>query len=154
MLLLRLFLICCLLFTPMYCAEPLIKPENPAEAPMVNHLLNSDHPHRDSFFAEFLSMMIVLSMTLAGMVIIAWILKRFLNRRMQDANLTSTIKILEQRMLGHKSALYVIEIEGIKILIGETPGGLSRLGEIPSSERQPFSRFLDKSPNSESTGSK
>lgn len=154
MLLLRVLLLSSLLFVSAYGAEPPITPENPAEVPMVNHLLNTDHPQRDSFFAEFISMMIVLSMTLAGMVIIAWILKRFLYRRMQDTNLSSTIKILEQRMLGHKSALYVIEVEGFKILIGETPGGLTRLGEIPSSERQSFSRLLDKNPNSESSGSK
>lgn len=108
------------------------------ESPMVKHLLQSEHPNADSFMAEFLTMALLLGLTLAGMCILAWFLKKFLNSRMHYSNQTSAIRIVERRALGPRSMIYLIEIEKRQIVVGETPAGLTHLGEItPSPERRP-----------------
>lgn len=114
---------------------------------MVKHLLESENPSTDSFMAEFLTMLLMLAMTLIGMLIVAWLLKRFLYTRLAQANQTSGIRVEERRALGPRSLIYLVEIEGTRIIIGETPSGLSRLGELPPKNHvvtpPSFSKFMD-----------
>ena len=109
---------------------------------------------REHFFNEFLNMMVMLGFVLGGMVILAWIAKRFLNVRMQQVNAQSAIRIEERRSLGPKSMLYLVEIEGHRVLIGETPAGLVRLGQLHESSEQraraassKFTRMMEVPPN-------
>lgn len=97
------------------------------------------------FINEFLNMLFVLGGIIALMLVVAWILKRVLSTRELQMNETSVIKVLERRALNPKSALYLVEVHGKGLIIGETPNGLSSLGEI---EIKPvatsFDRILEK----------
>ena len=83
------------------------------------------------FFEEFLNMALTLGMIVGVMLIIAWVVKKFLNTQIDKMNETSQIKILERRSLAPKSTIYILEIEGKKVIVGETPAGLSHLGDLP-----------------------
>ena len=75
-------------------------------------------------------MLFTLGIMLAFLMLGAWLLKRVFNNRMMQVNKSSAIKVLERRNLAPKSAIYLVEICGQGLVIGETPAGLTRLGEI------------------------
>lgn len=119
--------------------------ELPNDSPMVKHLLDSNNPNADSFMAEFFTMILMLGLTLVAMLVVAWFLKRFLYTRIQQTNSTSGIRIEERRSLGPRSMIYLVEIEGARIIVGETPAGLVRLGDLPATPapRPSFSKMMD-----------
>lgn len=91
------------------------------------------------FFSEFVRMMLSLGFILALLLLGTWFFKRVLNQRLQQVNLTSTIKILEKRALNPKAAVYLLEVENRKVLIAEAPGGISSLAVFPPvQEKVPF----------------
>ncbi|MDP1836632.1 MAG: flagellar biosynthetic protein FliO [Chlamydiales bacterium] len=125
---------------------PMFLLELPKDSPMVQHLLDSNNPNADSFMAEFFTMIVMLGLTLIGMLIVAWFLKRFLYSRLQQTNSTSGIRISERRTLGPRSMIYLVEIEGSRFIVGETPSGLVRLGDLPTAPAQrptSFSKLMD-----------
>ena len=84
------------------------------------------------FFMEFVQMLITLGFILVLILLAGWFLRRLLNTRLQQANTTSAIKVLERRSLTPKSALYLIEVAGKKIVIAETHAGITRLTDFPT----------------------
>ena len=50
--------------------------------------------------------------------------------RLTQANLTKNIKILEKRAISPKSLLYIVEIDGKKILISESNLEVRKIKEI------------------------
>lgn len=86
----------------------------------------------DRFFQEFMNMLTTLGLIVATIFVISWFLKRMVNTRIQQANTSSVIKILERRALSPKSALYLIEINSKQLLVGETPTGVATLLELPA----------------------
>lgn len=97
--------------------------ENLPEPPKMNEY---------KFWDEFSQMLYYLGMICLGMLVVAWFLKKALHTRMQQMNLTSSIKILEKRSLSPKSSLYLIDVLGKGVLIGETPGGIHLITELPT----------------------
>ncbi len=112
-------------------------------------ILESKYPQQEHFVAEFFNVVAVMALVLIVMWAIAWVLKRFLNSRIEIGNTTSLIKIEDRRILGPKSQIYLIEVEGSRFIVGETPNGLTKLGDIPAGKGgtyQPpadFSKILD-----------
>lgn len=102
-----------------------------------------------SFFTEMLNMFFVLGFIVAAMFLVAWVLKKMLNTRLQQMNTTSTIKVLERRSLSPKSAIYLLDVHGKGIVIAETPNGITSLAEIPlppevkEEEAKSFGKILD-----------
>jgi len=85
----------------------------------------------NKFLSDFLNMLATLGLIIALIFIIAWFLKRFTNTRLEQANVTSNIKIIEKRVLSPKSVLYLLEVEGTGYLISESVNGVSHLSEFP-----------------------
>lgn len=84
----------------------------------------------------FLSLGGVLLLLLAG----AWILKQVLGKRMQQMNQYAKIKIVEQRTLSPKAAIYIIEVEKEQILIAETAAGVTKLSTLCKQDEQEEAR--------------
>lgn len=85
----------------------------------------------DNFQAKFLNMLFILGLLIAFMILASWALKRMMKARVTQINQASLIKVLETRTLSPKSLVYLIEIEGEKILIGESQNGLTYLASFP-----------------------
>jgi len=76
-------------------------------------------PNPDFKYA-FIKMVIILSLLLVLVFFTFWLFKRFMRIKIDQANLTKNIKIIERRALSHKSILYLIEVEGKRVLISES----------------------------------
>lgn len=92
--------------------------------------LKDDAYGPNTFMGEMVQMLIVLGGILGLMLAGSWFIKRTMNSRMQQMNTTSDIKILERRMLSGKTIIYLIDVRGKGVLLGESPTGLTHLGEI------------------------
>jgi flagellar biogenesis protein FliO len=68
----------------------------------------------------FVKMFLLLIALLFLIFLTFWMFKKFISARLHQANLTKSIKILEKRALSPKSILYLIEIEGKKVVISES----------------------------------
>lgn len=106
----------------------------------------------DNFMAQFLNMLATLALIIILILIVTWILKRFLNTRIQQINQASPIKILERRGLTPKTSIYLIEVRGKHIIIAESVNGVTALGTIhdlpepqpeEESPHKDFSKVLD-----------
>lgn len=81
------------------------------------------------FFFEFMKMLGVLGMMIVVLLGISWYVKRMANQKVSKVNEESIIKIIDSRSLSTRSIIYLIEIEGKSIVVGETPNGLVRLSD-------------------------
>lgn len=115
----------------MACA-PLMA-EEPKDLPPAVELPTAlqDESRGDHFFTELLDMASTLGLILVGLLIVTWLLKRTVTARADKLNDTSAIKILERRSLAPRVAVYILDIFGTRLIVGETPSGLTRLGELP-----------------------
>lgn len=77
-------------------------------------------PYQPEYKPAFLKMFLTLFALLVLVFITFWMFKRLMKVRLHQANLTKSIKILEKRALSPKSILYLIEIEGKKVVISES----------------------------------
>lgn len=82
---------------------------------------------RQDFQAKFFKMLTVLSGILLFMIIGAFSLKRLMHSRLTQTNRDSTIQILESRPLSNKTMLYLLEVEGERVVIAETSTSVSLL---------------------------
>ena len=85
----------------------------------ANENYTSAIPNPDFKYA-FIKMVIILSLLLVLVFFTFWLFKRFMRIKIDQANLTKNIKIIERRALSHKSILYLIEVEGKRVLISES----------------------------------
>lgn len=111
------------------CLSPLLGFSNeahPFEAPLTVDFGGEDH-----FFREFINMLATLGLIVATIFFISWFLKRMVNARIQQVNVSNAIKIIEQRPLSAKSTLYLVEVYDKQLILGETHTGVTVLGEFP-----------------------
>lgn len=80
---------------------------NPAEAPV-------------SYKGAFIKMILTLLGIIVLIVISVWMLRRISSGRMKQMNFGRSIKVLERRPISAKSVLYLVEIEGKKVVIAES----------------------------------
>jgi len=90
----------------------------------------------DHFYKEFINMLGTLGVLVALIFAASWALKRLLKTRTQQLNTTSNIKILDQRPLSTKTALYLVEIHGRTMAIAESHNALIKLAEFPGFNTQ------------------
>jgi len=78
----------------------------------------------------FFKMLLILIALIALIFLTFWIFRRLMRMRLTQSNLTKNIKILEKRAISPKSLLYIIEIEGKKILISESNLEVRKIKDI------------------------
>ena len=102
------------------------------------------------FASAFASMLLALFLIILLILIAGWVFKRFMNARVAHGNTSSAIKILEKRSLNPKASVYLLEIYGKGVIVGETPNGLHHLGDVPIEEKgKTFSETLKQKLNEE-----
>ena len=95
-----------------------------------------------NFASEFMRMLSILGMMILVLLIVSWVLKRMMSTRMERLNTDSTIQILERRPLGPKAALYLLEVEGKKMVIAESPSGIHHLADLEAEKEESSSHEL------------
>lgn len=81
------------------------------------------------FMTEFFKMLFVLGGMVIVLFAISWYVKRYTAQRIEKANDTNVIKVIEQRTLSARSVIYLLDVEGKSYLVGETPHGLVKLSD-------------------------
>ncbi len=95
----------------------------------------SVEPGEYNYWQQFFRMMLILGLILGGVLIIAWFLKGYLNRRVKQVNQQNRIKVLERRNLSQKSMLYLIEVGGKQLVISDSQsGGVQFLMQCPDED--------------------
>ena len=82
------------------------------------------------FMQQLMHMLLSLGFIVLLIVVVAWGLKRILSQRLTQANSSSAIQVLERRTLSAKAAVYLLEVKGHTIVVGESPAGLTGPGTI------------------------
>lgn len=131
-----------LLFGPLCCDETTLLKEKAKKA--VEKYQEGEGKTEGSNFEELWSIVFALVVIIVLMFVGSWFLRRFMQGRMQQANITSTIKILEQRNLSQKSVLYIVEVYDKHLLIAESAAGAFGIAEFPIEEEKSFSELIDK----------
>lgn len=103
-----------------------------------------DSPEEINYWQEFSKMMVMLGLILGAVLLIAWFLKAFLNKRIKQVNESNIIKVLERRNLSQKSMMYLIEVYDRQFLIGDSAAGgveflLECTGDAPNEAPAPTS---------------
>jgi len=77
---------------------------------------------------------------LAGLVLVVGLvlLTRFLLLRMGPGGSSSTVRLREVARLSPQHALYVVEVEGKRLLLGSQLAVLAELGPAPADEEETF----------------
>lgn len=86
------------------------------------------------FMGEFFKMLLVLGAMVAVLLFVSWYLKRLTGAKYERINDASLIKVVEKRALAPRTNVYILDVEGHTIVMGETPHGLVRLAEYSSKE--------------------
>lgn len=83
-----------------------------------------EEPIRElSYWKEFFRMMFILGIILGVVLVIAWTLRGYLNKRVKQVNQNNIIKVIERRNLSQKSMLYLVEVNKKQFLIGDSAAG-------------------------------
>lgn len=104
------------------------------QIPLPAELKEAENVPETRFMSEFFYMLFILGIIVVMLYIGAWMFRRMLAQRNQQMNITSNIKIVEQRTLSPKSALYIIEVFGKSMLISESMNGVKFLSEVPENQ--------------------
>lgn len=80
--------------------------------------------------ASFVKMFLSLIVLILLMFTTYWFLRRIIQARLQKNQADASIHILEKRPLSPKTMLYLLEVEGKKVLIAESQLEVRRLEEI------------------------
>jgi len=78
----------------------------------------------------FLKMIFILIALLAMIFLVFWLFRKLSSLRTNQANLTKNIKIIETRVISPKSMLYLIEVNGKKVLISESNLEVRKITDI------------------------
>lgn len=97
--------------------------------PIEEELKRSEREGGSRFFEEFMQMLYTLGMLVAVLMVGMWILKRLMAVRIEQANISSAIKIQERRNLTPKTTIYILGIFGKSFAIAESSNGITLLGE-------------------------
>ncbi len=84
-----------------------------------------------SFFGEFINMLVTLLFLLLVIFLSLFFLKKLLGRKMKQNMQGKGIKILQRRAINPKVSLYLVDICGKGIVIGDSPGGVHLITEFP-----------------------
>ena len=114
----------------------------PAEPPITPFSLEEPQtplpPDETSsrFLSEFLYMLLMLGLLVGALLFATRFLKRMTEARYDQANVTSSIKVLERRQISPKTTLYLLEIGEKSFLIAETPTHVTRIDQVEGPDKE------------------
>jgi len=76
-----------------------------------------------------------LLLVLVLIVVLSWAAKRYLNFLPSTTLKGGVIKVVETKPLGPKRSLHVVDIEGQRLLIGSSEGGIAFLQKLDNSDK-------------------
>lgn len=83
-------------------------------------------------YQEFFKMIFMLGMIIFFLLFIMWFVKRMMNTRIEQMNVTSLIKVIERRAITPKTYLYIVEAGEKRIMFAESHNGVTVLSHLPS----------------------
>lgn len=95
------------------------------DSPVNKHL-----EEEDSFESKFIRMLVILGFLIGFMILSSWILKKMMRSRVQQMNTSSDIKLYETRPLSPRCTLYLVEVEGRRLLIAESPSNITHIASF------------------------
>jgi len=136
--------LCCLAFHRLPAQETPSQPEKGTTlqeetgptfpAAFEEELKKAEEQGESKFYSEFMNMLFYLGIIVAFIFVFLWILKRLLSSQMQQANVTSSVKILERRALTQKTSIYVLQVFGRVLTVADSTNGVTLLSDVPYSE--------------------
>jgi len=116
----------------------------------IEELIKKPNKQDDKFYSEFINMLASLGLIIALIFIVAWFLKRLANTRLTQVNNSSSIRIIEKRIISPKTSLFLLDIEGTTVFIAESANGVTRLAEFSTKEEakqsSSFEKLLESNP--------
>lgn len=119
-----------LLFSGLFFAQPLLSEDLKTPLPHKESVPLPENPYlfpeeptvvpESNFMAQFFYMLLMLGLLISVMLFSSWFLKRMLNTRIQQANTSSGIKVIEQRSISQRTNVFVLDIEDKTYVIAET----------------------------------
>lgn len=91
-----------------------------------------DIPDTGQLYVEFFKMIFMLAAVITFLLLTMWFIKRMMNARIEQMNVSSSIKVTERRLLTPKTAIYVIEVDNRRLVIAESSNGVTSLGSVTS----------------------
>jgi flagellar biogenesis protein FliO len=106
--------------------------KNPSLLPPAEELDSFfNKPEReDDYHTKFTNMLGILALLISFMILASWAIKRMMKTRISQLNTQSSIKVLETRYLSPKSTIYLLDVMGQAILVGESSAGLHPLSKV------------------------
>lgn len=80
--------------------------------------------------AAFVKMFLSLIVLVILLGVSYWFIRRLVQNRLQKGVGNAAIQILEKRMISPKTMLYLVEVEGKRILLAESHLEIKRLAEV------------------------
>lgn len=99
----------------------------PEEFPSAFPLSEVPNMPSGDFGAAFAKMFITLIALVALLVLTYFFLRKIIQRRLQKGVGNHAIQLVEKRMISAKTMLYLVEVEGKKILLAESHLEIKRL---------------------------
>ena len=95
-------------------------------------VLANDTGEQPSLFVTSVKTLGALLLVLALIIIAAWAARKYLHFLPKSAGRNDHIQIISVRALGPKRSVYLLEVEGARILVGSSDGGINLLKEFPA----------------------
>ncbi|MEX1012689.1 MAG: flagellar biosynthetic protein FliO [Waddliaceae bacterium] len=107
-----------------------LQEERESRFELPEELRGADEAQSSRFFEEFIHMLILLGLLLLVLFAGSWIIRRMLNVRLDQVNVTSKIKLLEKRMITARTGIYLLDVHGKKIILSESNNGITKIAEL------------------------
>ena len=97
--------------------ENVENPNNSGEKDTINNCQSNEEV---DYKAKLQTMAIYVLIFIVAILLLTYFLKKFSSHNIASQNASMNLKILEKRVISPKSALYLVELEGCKVLVGES----------------------------------
>ncbi len=88
---------------------------------------NTNSVEPQSFQEKFINMLVILGLLIAFMFLASWALKKMMKSKVSQINAGNLIKLLETRYLSTRVTIHLLEIDGKKYIIAESPTAVTSL---------------------------
>jgi flagellar biogenesis protein FliO len=126
-------LFCCFSYVLADDPPPPEKAPLPIEQPAPPSLENQPEPSEvvtTSYESAFIKMLLTLGALLFLIILTVWMMRRMSSGRMFRSMGSSQLKIVDKKVLSAKSMLYIVEVEGKRVLISESQLEVRPIAEI------------------------
>lgn len=106
----------------------------PNELAFADAVTSAENAMPGGFGAAFGKMLLSLALLIALLVATLWLLKRLIHNKMQRGSAADSIHLIEKKMISPKTVVYLVEVEGEKILLAESQLEIRRLKEWKEKE--------------------